>query len=76
MGLALAALGRPAEAADAYEQAVDADPKLVTALCNWAELLLERDGPGATAKAKRLCRQALALQSENARARAMLARVP
>lgn len=81
LGLALLALERRVEALAAFERAVAADPELVPALCTWAETLAATDTNDpdrnvAVRKARELAERALRLESRNARAQAILARLP
>ena len=81
LGLALLALEQRVEALAAFERAVAADPELVPALCAWAETLAateanDPDRDVAVRQSRELAERALRLESRNARAQAILARLP
>lgn len=70
LGLMLARTGRPAEAMDAYRQALELDPLLVSAWLGLGEILLEQQQP---AEAKSALLRAVELDPQNAEGRYRLA---
>src|SRR5690606_33078729 len=70
LGLMLARTARPLEAMDAYRQALELDPLLVSAWLGLGEILLEQTQP---AEAKAALMRAVELDPQNAEARYRLA---